>query len=210
LANYGGSLTSLDGTEKGFAPIHLAVLSGADRIAAWLLENGVSVNTESKAGITPLFCAIRCRNKPLVKVLIERGSNVNAKIVDMDGITQLHSAVLVKDEEIFKILLENEADLTAFCSFRKRTVIHWTATAGNLGMFLTMAKYNADMSVQINNEKGDTPIHLAASMGHVSLIEWLIENGISVQNVNRHCCFLWRNLCRKALIRERCGCECSQ
>ncbi|PNF23135.1 hypothetical protein B7P43_G06701 [Cryptotermes secundus] len=164
LASYGGSLTSLDGTEKGFAPIHLAILTGNDAIALWLLENGVSVNTESMAGISPLFCAIRCRNTQLVKVLIEKGADVNAKIVNMDGITPLHSAVLVKDVDIFKILLENGADFTAFCNFRNQTVIHSAAAAGNLEMFLTMVRYNADMSVQTNNEKGDRPIHLAATM----------------------------------------------
>ncbi|XP_023717827.1 putative ankyrin repeat protein RF_0381 [Cryptotermes secundus] len=185
LASYGGSLTSLDGTEKGFAPIHLAILTGNDAIALWLLENGVSVNTESMAGISPLFCAIRCRNTQLVKVLIEKGADVNAKIVNMDGITPLHSAVLVKDVDIFKILLENGADFTAFCNFRNQTVIHSAAAAGNLEMFLTMVRYNADMSVQTNNEKGDRPIHLAASMGHVSIVEWLIENGISMEIINK-------------------------
>jgi ankyrin repeat protein len=185
LASYGGCLTAKDGTREGMAPVHLAILSGEDRTALWLLENGVSVNTESRSGITPLFCAIRRRNIQLVKILKEKGSNVNAYSVNMDGITPLHAAVLMKSTEIVKFLLENGADMTTFCSIRNQTPFHWAATVGNLDVFVTMFKYNADISVQTGNEKWDRPIDLAARKGHASLVEWLIENGISVESTNQ-------------------------
>jgi ankyrin repeat protein len=185
LARCGGSLTCQDGSPKGMTPIHLAILCDKDKMALWLLENGVTVNIESREGMSPLFCAIRRRNIELVKVLIEKGANVNAQIVNMDGLTPLHSAVMVKSLKILQILLENGADVTASCNIYNQTPVHVAAKLGYLDLFTTMTEYNPDVLLETNDEICDRPIDLAASNGHVSLVEWLIDNGVSVGSTNK-------------------------
>lgn len=184
LACFGGSLTSQDGSSKGMTPLHLAILCDRNETAVWLLESGVTVDIESREGMSPLFCAIRRRNIEMVKVLLDKGANVNAKVVNMDGITPLHSAVMVKSLEIVQILLENGADLTVCCNIYNRTPVHVAAKLGCLNIFRIMFTYN-DGILETSDEKGNRPIDLAASKGHVSVVKWLKEAGVAVRSTNR-------------------------
>lgn len=54
--NGGGNITKLT-DRNGWQLIHIAALNGLDKVAEWLVENGVDVNSKDEQGCTPLMLA---------------------------------------------------------------------------------------------------------------------------------------------------------
>jgi ankyrin len=180
LSNCGGSLTAEDGSEDGNSAIHLAVIHGQDKITRWLIDNGVCVNITNSKGITPLLYATRYGYTNLVQTLVENGANVNCHTSCLNNATPLHIAVLKNNEDVIKTLLKSGADPTLFCSYNQ-TPLHWASAYGNLQSLKIMETYGADLSIQMNDESGYQAIHLAAGSGHMTVVEWFLEKGISVE-----------------------------
>lgn len=77
-----------------------------------LLDNGANVNTiNDKTGSTALMVAARAGNANAVRLLIERGADVNA--VDKEGGTALKNAARIGHTDVVRVLLEKGADVNA-------------------------------------------------------------------------------------------------
>jgi len=78
------------------------------------LKSGIDVN--STAGVltpTALYIAVNDQvGIETVRLLIEKGADVNKKNLGREGTTPLHIAAYNEDLEICKILIENNADIT--------------------------------------------------------------------------------------------------
>ncbi|XP_069701700.1 putative ankyrin repeat protein RF_0381 [Periplaneta americana] len=179
LASLGASLTARDRTRQGKAPIHGAILYGHDAIVEWLLDHKVPVNSVSEEGATSLCYAIRERNINIVTMLINRGVNVNQKCPRLGSVASLHAAVIMRSSMSVSLLLNNGADKLAFCD-SNLTPIHYAAIVGNVEIFRLLAKSMFEMSVQTNDDLGYQPIHLAVIRGNIEVIEYLLNNGISL------------------------------
>jgi ankyrin repeat protein len=184
LSNYGGSLTTKDGSEEGNSAMHLAVIHGQEEITRWLIDNGVCVNIANKKGITPLVYATWYGYTKLVQTLVEKGANVNCQTSCFNNATPLHLAVWRDNQDVVRTLLKLGADPTLFCSYNQ-TPVHWAAAYGNLQSLKIMKTYGADLSVRMNDKCGYQPIHLAAGSGHITLIEWFLDKGIAVECPNK-------------------------
>jgi ankyrin len=176
LSKYGGSLTADDGNSA----IHLAVIHGEENITRWLIHNGVCVNIANSKGITPLLYAAWYGHAILVQTLVQNGADVNYQTSCLNNATPLHLAAWKKNGDVIKTLMQSGADPTLFCRYNL-TAGHWAAAYGNLQSMKIMVAYGADLSIQMNDESGYQAIHLAASSGHMTLVEWLLEKGISVE-----------------------------
>ncbi|PNF23134.1 hypothetical protein B7P43_G06700 [Cryptotermes secundus] len=183
LSNYGGSLTTKDGSEEGNSPIHLAVIHGHEEVTRWLIDNGVSVDTVNKKGITPLVYATWYGYTNLVQIIAKKGANVNCRTSCFNNATPLHLAVSSDKQDVVRTLLEFGASPELFCSCNQ-TPVHWATAYGNLQSLKIMETYGAKLSVRTNDNCGYQPIHLAAGGGHVTLVEWFLDNGIAVDCPN--------------------------
>ena len=78
---------------------------------------------------TPLHEA--CENPfiEVVKLLVDKGSNVNAD--DVDGLTPMHEACANGHLDIIQFLLENGAEANAL-SFEENTALHFACEEGHL------------------------------------------------------------------------------
>ncbi|AID46966.1 ankyrin repeat protein [Penguinpox virus] len=81
-----------------------------------LIEKGVSINARDKYGKTPLhYAASYCKDIDVIKLLLERGADVNAKSY-IRNLTPLHSSYL-KSPRVLKLLLQHGADINSLDSY---------------------------------------------------------------------------------------------
>ncbi|AYO90343.1 ankyrin repeat family protein [Fowlpox virus] len=81
-----------------------------------LIENGASINARDKYGNTPLHYAVSyCKDIDVIKLLLERGVDVNAKSY-IRNLTPLHSSYL-KSPRVLKLLLQYGADINSLDSY---------------------------------------------------------------------------------------------
>ena len=69
-------------SDRGTNPLHVAALMGMDRVVAYLLLRGASVNRRSRSGQTPLHYAASAGHLEVVKVLL--GAGAIASMWDVD------------------------------------------------------------------------------------------------------------------------------
>lgn len=91
--------------ENGETPLMMAALKGADRWAVRLIEMGAQINRE---GWTPLHYAASGPSAALVKLLLDRGAEVDAP--SPNGTTPLMMAAGYGSEEAARLLLERKAN----------------------------------------------------------------------------------------------------
>jgi ankyrin repeat protein len=77
-------------SHDGWTPLHLAAHFGREETAALLLARGAAVGARSRNAMTnlPLHAALAGRRARLAELLIDAGSDMNAK--DSYGLTALH------------------------------------------------------------------------------------------------------------------------
>ncbi len=93
------------------APIHVAAAQGHDEIVALFLDAGVSIESRSGNGDTPLVSAASNEKKEIVNFLIDKGADINAS--NNEGQTALHFAAHLGDAKLARFLKERGADLKA-------------------------------------------------------------------------------------------------
>lgn len=91
--------------ENGETPLMMAALKGTDRWAVRLIEMGAQINRE---GWAPLHYAASGPSTALVKVLLDRGAEVDAP--SPNGTTPLMMAAGYGPEEAARLLLERKAN----------------------------------------------------------------------------------------------------
>ena len=64
---------------NGETLLHKAAYHGAQKIAGWLLEGGMSVNVKDNTGYTPLHEAARHGEPAAIPLLLEQGADLNAR-----------------------------------------------------------------------------------------------------------------------------------
>jgi uncharacterized protein len=100
-------------TDEGWTALHLAATA---EIAAILLDAGADINARNRhkfagPGNSPLSAAVYQDRRDVVRLLIDRGADVNQG--DNAGFTPLHLAVALGRIEAAGILLESGADANA-------------------------------------------------------------------------------------------------
>jgi uncharacterized protein len=94
----------------GFTPLHLAAYFGQEAIAGMLLEHGAEPDAVSRnaMALQPLHSAAVSRSLAIVKRLLERRAEVNAR--QQGGWTPLHAAAFNGDVPMAECLLAHGAD----------------------------------------------------------------------------------------------------
>ena len=117
------------------------------------------------------------RNCPfeVIKLLIDKGADVNAK--DNDGRTALMAAASKGSNEAVKLLIEKGADVNA-TSNNGRTALMAAASKGSNEAVKLLIEKGADVNATSNN--GRAALMEAASKGSNEAVKLLIEKGADV------------------------------
>ena len=114
----------------------------------------------------------------IIKLLIAKGANVNAK--DKDGRISLHMA---SNKEITGLLIAAGADVNAK-NDNGRTPLH---NAAGIKYFKEVVEVLIANGADVNAKKDDgyTPLHLSAHVDTKEIAELLLANGANVNIANR-------------------------
>ena len=206
---------------NGITPLLMAITNDHLDIAKYLLDQGTGVNTADWWGRTPLFAAVEIRNRDngrggehdidrgaaleFVKLLLDRGANVNARTkeyypirrwvtplndiswVDFTGETPFLRASLSGDITVMRILLDKGADpniptLAGTTALMAAAGVNWAEN-----QTYTESKESLMAALQLCLEKG-ADVNAANSMGVTAVIgaanrgsdyqlEYLVKHG---------------------------------
>ena len=212
-------VNTITGSEKS-TPMVLALINGHYDVAKYLLDRGADPNIANVDGLAPLFALVDMRyavvgwvpnpktdreqtdSLDLMKALIAKGANVNARLVrklwfrpnthntqwvNSAGATPLWRAAASSDLDAMKILVAAGADpnlptLDGDTPLVVATGLGWAAgqSQNAPGKWMDTVKYLVeDLHVNVNHhDLADyTPIHGAAFRGDNDMVQYLVDHG---------------------------------
>ena len=147
-----------------------------------LLDNDKNLlNSKDQSGKTPLHFASQYGHFDMVKILIERGAEVNVE--NNNGETPLHYASAYGQENVAEFLISNGAELEYRSWRHGDTPAHAAAIGGHVEMVSFLDQKGARLDVL--NDFGETPLHYAADFGHIKVVEYLIAEGQEINSKNK-------------------------
>ncbi|XP_022657121.1 serine/threonine-protein phosphatase 6 regulatory ankyrin repeat subunit A-like isoform X3 [Varroa destructor] len=147
---------------RGRTALHVAAIRGVSRNCDALIARGARVDERDNLACTPLILAAQNGQCNVIELLLSRGADPLAQ--DCKGATALHRACLAHQEAVVQLLLDRPHTITALIQ----------ADSAGLGTLVNLA-----------DNEGRTPLHLAARNGLVSATQLLIQNGADVTAKDR-------------------------
>ena len=162
------------------AGVEAAIAAGAD--VNYI--NDIGINTlivGAKYGLTALMFAAREGHIDIVRLLLDRGANINA-INDYER-TALMWAANTGHTDVVRLLLDRGANINAVDGDGDTALM----SASESGHTYTV-RLLLDRGANINaiNGNGDTVLIGAAKIGHADTVRLLLKMGANPDHVNRH------------------------
>jgi ankyrin repeat protein len=163
-------------TSEGQTALAEACSNGHVETAKLLLARGADIKARTDAGKTPLNLAAAVGQIEIVRLLLKKGADVQA--ADLDGGTALTEAARRGHAEIVKLLLENKAVIgQEKGSFSDKQLV-LAVLQSDLIRVKQLLEIGA--SADAETDSGDTPLSLAAGLGHLKVLTALIESRANV------------------------------
>ncbi|XP_073837777.1 protein phosphatase 1 regulatory subunit 16A-like isoform X2 [Musca autumnalis] len=176
---------------------------------AELLEHGITPDAANADGLTALHQCFNDNNVEMLKLLLKYGANVNVQ--DSNKWTPLHAAAACGHLELVRILIDHGANLLAvnadgnmpydLCAdentldyieaeMSKRGVtqeqIDETRSATERQMLRDLQQVSKNGGdLEQSDEQGATPLHIAAANGYIKVVEFLLEQHVNVNAVDK-------------------------
>lgn len=199
-------------SDSGNTALIAASSKGKTEVVKLLLQKGANPNAKNKKDESALTLAAREGHPPVVKLLLDGGSNVKA--INHKGSTALALASRWGHAAIVKLLLTKGADATVE-DFSGRTALSYAGRYGHPDVVnILMAKLPKaksltpkhdviravlsgdtqsvkaalDMGAKVDTRtsSSDTPLTLAAGLGHAKVVKLLLERGADVNSRIRY------------------------
>ena len=158
---------------------HLAAYFGLKEAMITLLENRHVLNSEDSNGRTPLLWAAWNGHEAVVKLLLERGAELETKDND-SGRTPLLWAAWNGHEAVVKLLLEKGAELETKDNDSGWTPLLWASWNGHEAVVKLLLEKGAELESKDDN--GQTPLWWAAYNGHKAVVKLLLEKGADLES----------------------------
>ncbi len=126
----------------GHSALQLAIISGNESMARFLIERGANVTRQDRTGLTPLHVAAERGNASLVRLLLDRLADPNAK--DFAARTALFPAVQSDSFPVSKMLLEAGADVNSTDALGN-VPLHIAVALGSQSIVQLLLEYGADI-----------------------------------------------------------------
>lgn len=183
LLNHGADINIC--TPKGETPLQLAVNHQLESVLIDLCSKGADVNTLDSTGNSPLWNALERKNEDIASILVQYDCDTDCWSEGPGGCLQsmLHRALDENNEFIAVFLIRSNCDLN---SPRKPgpngageeeahdglTPLHMACSWGLETVVQTLLEFGANVNIQ--DAKGETPLHIAIFSGHASIIALLL------------------------------------
>ena len=164
--------------------LHVAAKMGHVETVQQLLDSGADVNTVIKHGRTLLHTIadgwLDCPE--LCDMLLKHGGRID--LVDEDGNQPLHLACRQAHTEIGKWLLCHGVDANGM-NKHYQTPLHIAAGGRENCPDLCRDLLEYGAAINVMDENGDQPLHLACKQGHLNTGKELMSCGADIRSVNQ-------------------------
>ncbi|KAG2463035.1 NFKB2 factor, partial [Polypterus senegalus] len=160
-------------------PLHLAVITRQHKVVEFLLKAGADPTLLDRFGNSVLHLAAPMGDEQMLSILLSHLKHQNVNLLnspDYSGLYPIHLAVRKGGEKCLRLLLEYGANVDAMERKSGCTALHLAVQKNLLSAACSLAtEFKAD--VNICNFGGNTPLHLAASLGSPTFCSMLIAAG---------------------------------
>ncbi|MBP5274008.1 MAG: ankyrin repeat domain-containing protein [Abditibacteriota bacterium] len=163
-------------TDKDSPARIIAQYSTADMMA-FLEEQGVDITYVSPQGNSALQEAAAAGNLEVLKLLIEKGMDINAPVAST-GFTPIMTACCSDNSDIVKYLASRGAK-TDVPSAKGTYLIHEAAYRGNLELVMFLAENGTD--INLPDSDGVTPLYNALDANQPGVADWLLKRGANTK-----------------------------
>ncbi|XP_024880819.1 uncharacterized protein LOC112460398 isoform X1 [Temnothorax curvispinosus] len=155
-------------------PDELAVARGHLQVVKLLMQcEKIDIVFKRNDDYTILHIASEESNLEMIKYLVDKGSDVNAK--NASGSKPIHIAAREGYKDTVEFFLSKGLSINDRGEFNQ-TLLHFAAMKGHLEVAKYLISQGADVNAKDANN-GLTPMHVAANFGYVDFIEVLLKNG---------------------------------
>ncbi|XP_044740048.1 serine/threonine-protein phosphatase 6 regulatory ankyrin repeat subunit B-like [Chrysoperla carnea] len=178
LLNHGANVDAQ--TRGGWTALHFAVYNGYSQVVEVLLEYNANVNFREKKksrDTTPYVCTKKKCSNDIVKLLLERGAEVDSKT--KYNITPLYLSAQRGQQEIIETLLKFGADINCRNMGGNRA-LHIASQFGHVKVVTTLLEYGCDINSR--DIDGRTALHIASHLGHNEVVTTLLEYGCDINS----------------------------
>ncbi|XP_043922219.1 serine/threonine-protein phosphatase 6 regulatory ankyrin repeat subunit A-like [Protopterus annectens] len=161
-------------TKDGSTLMHIASQYGHPETALAFLKKGVPLHMPNKSGAVCLHAAAKGGHTAVVKALLQKGAHVDAKT--KDNYTALHISVQHCKPLVVQTLLGFGAQLQLKGGKAGETPLHIAARIAE-GEKVAEMLLKSGADVNLEQENGETAMHIAARYGNLKMIQSLIEEG---------------------------------
>ncbi len=158
-----------------------AAIGDIARVRAALDAHPAQLDTYSPEGFTALALAAHFGHLEVMRLLIDRGADVNRMATHRIGVTPLHAALFGRQVEAALLLVERGADVTlarggAGMKRAGWTPLHYAAGMGFTALVQPLLDRGADPSSR--DEEGKTPLDVAIDTNHSEIVDVLRSRGV--------------------------------
>jgi len=165
---------------KQMIGVHLAAYFGLREAMTALLKNGNDLDVKDTTGRTPLLWAAKKGHEAMVRLLLEKGAELESKD-KIYGQTPLSWAAKNGHEVVVKLLLDKGAEMESKDTEYDLTPLSWAARYGNEAAVKLLLEKGAEMESK-DKLYGQTPLSLAAKNGHEAVVKLLLEKGAELES----------------------------
>jgi ankyrin repeat protein len=184
LCNAGANIEAT--SPASMSLLQLAIMRGDITAALFLLQRGASVSTRTGDGRTTLQLAITHGVEEVVEELCKRGADVNAP--DETGTTPLWMALRSKQEDIASVLVRHRCNLNLpETGHGGLTALHLAVRERDEFSACFLIKNGADVNL-LAGEEPTTPLHMAAEIGLLPVVDTLLRHKANVNAIDARKC----------------------
>jgi ankyrin repeat protein len=168
-----------DAREKAF---HQALTSGDIATVSKCLDEGFSANHHSEKMPPPMACAIRTKNVGLVRLLLDRGYEIDRPLGDPERTAIMWTYQTAP--AVFECLLGAGADLNVRDKYGA-TIAHLVPATRNDMVELLARLCTMGLRLDVTDNFGETPFTQANRYGNLKCAEFLMQKGADLNQRGR-------------------------